>query len=72
MFQGMPPDPEKEAAMKKCLAILEQLLEKTTYVAANHLTIADYSLLATLVHMEKVSHPTRILMTFDCGDTSRQ
>ena len=56
----MPPDPEKEAAMKKSLAILEHLLEKTTYVAANHLTIADHSVLATLVFMEEVSLKTSV------------
>ena len=56
----MPPDPEKEDVMKKSLAILEQFLEKTSYVAANHITIADYSVLATLVFLEEVSSKTSV------------
>lgn len=40
--------------MKKALVLLEQFLEKNTYVAGGHLTLADFSIVATVSSIEKV------------------
>ncbi|GFW99661.1 glutathione S-transferase 1, isoform C [Trichonephila clavipes] len=52
LFRGQPADPEKAEAFKKALALLEEFLSKTSYVAGNHITLADFSILASLSFAE--------------------
>ncbi|CAL1265902.1 unnamed protein product [Larinioides sclopetarius] len=48
LFKGQPADPEKAEAFKKTLDLLEGFLSKTAYVAGDHVTLADFSIIATL------------------------
>nr|XP_015908471.2 glutathione S-transferase 1 [Parasteatoda tepidariorum] len=49
LFFGQPEyDSEKKQAIDKALGFLEGFLGKTSYVAGNHLTIADFSIAASL------------------------
>jgi len=48
IFKGQPADPEKKEAFEKTLAFLEGFLTSTPYVAGDHLTLADLSIVASL------------------------
>ncbi|XP_054711350.1 uncharacterized protein LOC129220940 [Uloborus diversus] len=48
LLRGEPADPEKLEAFKKALSLFEEFLGKTTYAATNYITIADFSLVASL------------------------
>ncbi|XP_013793902.1 glutathione S-transferase D2-like, partial [Limulus polyphemus] len=52
MFQGQKPDPDKEKALKAALTYLDSCVEKSPYVAGEHLTIADLALGASLTLAE--------------------
>lgn len=52
LFMGKPADAEKEESFKKALVLLEGFLEKTPYVAGDHLTLADFSIVASLSFAE--------------------
>nr|XP_042905060.1 glutathione S-transferase 1-like isoform X2 [Parasteatoda tepidariorum] len=52
LFMGKAEDPEKKEAFEKTLAFLEEFLSKTPYVAGDHLTVADLSILASLTFAE--------------------
>jgi glutathione S-transferase len=56
VFYGQPQDPEKVKKLDESLGFLEQFLSKTKYVAADHLTIADFTLVASLAKIEAVNH----------------
>jgi glutathione S-transferase len=49
-------DEAKLEKFSEALGFLEEYLTRTTYVAANHLTIADYALAATLSTIEASGH----------------
>ncbi|XP_042895346.1 glutathione S-transferase 1-like [Parasteatoda tepidariorum] len=49
-FLGQPPDSEKKEAADKAIGFLEGFLSQTSYVAGNHLTIADFSIFASLTY----------------------
>merc|ERR1711911_369482 len=48
----MGGDPQKANALKQSLDYLDMYLDETEYVAGDELTIADFSLLATVTHLE--------------------
>ncbi|XP_071035056.1 glutathione S-transferase 2 isoform X2 [Parasteatoda tepidariorum] len=50
--KGETADSEKQEAYKKALEYLEMFLSKTAYVAGNSVTIADYSILASITSTE--------------------
>jgi glutathione S-transferase len=52
LFAGQPADPVKLEAFKKALALLEEFLGKTKYTAADHITLADFSIFASLTFAE--------------------
>ncbi|XP_023237596.1 glutathione S-transferase 1-like [Centruroides sculpturatus] len=52
LFMGKEKDPEKEKAFENSLKFLDGFLEKSTYVAGDHLTLADLSILATITITE--------------------
>ncbi|XP_042905063.1 glutathione S-transferase 1 isoform X3 [Parasteatoda tepidariorum] len=52
LFLGKAGDPEKKEAYEKTVAFLEEFLSKTPYVAGDHLTVADLSILASLTFAE--------------------
>lgn len=45
---GQPPSQEKETVMKGKLSILENILSHQPYIAGDHLTVADLSIVNTL------------------------
>ena len=49
---GKPVDPEKVAEMKEGLAFLDGFLAKHKFAAADHLTLADFSLAGTVTVFE--------------------
>lgn len=52
LFRGEEKDPEKEKAFANSLKFLDGFLEKSPYVAGDHLTLADLSILATITFAE--------------------
>jgi glutathione S-transferase len=56
VFYQQPQDPEKVKKLDESLGYLEQFLSKTKYVAADHLTIADFTVVASLTTIEAVNH----------------
>jgi len=56
VFYQQPQDPEKVKKLDESLAYLEGFLSKTKYVAADHLTIADFTVVASLTTIEGVNH----------------
>lgn len=48
---NLPPDPEQLKKVQEALGILNIFLEGRNYVAGNALTVADYSLFASVVIM---------------------
>nr|QGA31146.1 glutathione transferase delta 2 [Pardosa pseudoannulata] len=55
IVRGEKPDPEKEENLKKSLSILESALKNSAYVAGNHITVADYSIVSNMVYAEEVA-----------------
>ncbi|GBM57218.1 Jerky [Araneus ventricosus] len=55
LFKGQPADPEKGEAFKKALDLLEGFLSKTAYVAGDQITLADFSIVASLSFAEPSS-----------------
>ncbi|GIY30720.1 glutathione S-transferase 1, isoform C [Caerostris darwini] len=56
LFRGQPADPEKAEAFKKALAFLEGFLSKTAYAAGDQITLADFSLIASLSFAEAADY----------------
>ncbi|KAG8191128.1 hypothetical protein JTE90_010051 [Oedothorax gibbosus] len=54
MFAGQPADPAKLEAFNKALGLLEDSLSKTKYVAADHITLPDFSIYAGLTFAEVI------------------
>jgi len=52
LYKGATGDPQKANALKQSLDYLDMYLDETEYVAGDELTIADFSLLATVTHLE--------------------
>ncbi|XP_054711351.1 uncharacterized protein LOC129220941 [Uloborus diversus] len=51
-LKGTPPSQEKLEAIKKHLNIFEESLGKTSYAAADHITLADFSFTANIEHLK--------------------
>jgi len=56
VFYSQPQDPEKVKKLDESLGFLEQFLSKTKYAAADHLTIADFTIVASLGKIEAANH----------------
>jgi len=54
LYNGATGDPQKANALKQSLDYLDMYLEDTSYAAGDQLTIADFSLLASVTHLEGV------------------
>ena len=52
LFNGSKLDPQKQKSMKSAHKHLNSFLENEEYVAGDHLTIADISMLAGATTME--------------------
>ena len=55
-MSGEEADERKANAVKQSLDYLDMFLEKSNYVAAPHLTIADFSLLASVTQLEGMEY----------------
>ena len=55
-MSGEEADERKANALKQSLDYLDMFLEETPYVAAPHLTIADFSLLASVTQLEGMEY----------------
>ena len=56
LMSGEEADERKANAVKQSLDYLDLFLEKSPYVAADHLTIADFSLLASVTQLEGMEY----------------
>ena len=56
MFSGSSGDPQKANLLKSSLDYFDQYLEETDYAAGETLTIADFTLLASITHLEGVDY----------------
>lgn len=56
MISGDDPDERKGNAFKQALEYLDQFLETSSYVAGDNLTIADFSILASVTHLEGLDY----------------
>ena len=54
LYTGATGDPQKANALKQSLDYLDMYLEESAYAAGDQLTIADFSLLASVTHLEGV------------------
>nr|WPX05011.1 glutathione S-transferase delta 2 [Pardosa astrigera] len=54
IVKGEKPNPEKEENLKKSLSILESVLKNSAYVAGDHVTVADYSIVSNMIYAEEV------------------
>lgn len=52
IFANQPADPEKAVEVEKALDYLDEVLKESKYIAAPHLTIADFSVTVTLSLLE--------------------
>lgn len=61
LFQGLPPDAEKENLLKQSLDYLDQFLEKEegSYLTGDNLTIADIAILASLTELDAMDYSYR-------------
>lgn len=48
MVHGMQPDEMKAAKFEESLELLNEFLRNQTWVAGDHITIADYAIVATV------------------------
>ena len=55
-MSGEEPDERKANALKQSLDYLDLFLEKTPYVAGAHLSIADFSILASVTQLEGMEY----------------
>ncbi|XP_071035054.1 glutathione S-transferase 1-1 [Parasteatoda tepidariorum] len=51
-FRNEPANPEKMKAFEDTLVLLDEFLNKTAYVAGNHITIADFAIISTLATIQ--------------------
>lgn len=63
MFEGAEPDPAKCTKLEDTYQIFDKLLEGHTWAAGDHLTIADFALVATVSSAEVSTHPCCSLPT---------
>ncbi|RWS06731.1 Glutathione S-transferase 1:-like isoform C [Dinothrombium tinctorium] len=56
IFEQKPRDEEKEKAMSEKLQLLDHFLSEAGYVAGDHLTIADFSVLASVISIYSAGH----------------
>jgi len=56
LMSGEEPDERKANALKQSLDYLDLFLEKTPYVAGAHLSIADFSILASVTQLEGMEY----------------
>ncbi|XP_042902514.1 glutathione S-transferase 1-like isoform X2 [Parasteatoda tepidariorum] len=56
MFRGQTPKPERMDEFNQKVAILEEFLTRSPYVAGDHMTIADLSVITSLDFAEIVSN----------------
>ncbi|XP_055947246.1 glutathione S-transferase 1-like isoform X2 [Argiope bruennichi] len=56
LFKGESADPEKAEGFKKALNLLEGFLTKTAYVAGDNITLADFSIIASLSFAEAADY----------------
>ncbi|KAJ8919163.1 hypothetical protein NQ315_012149 [Exocentrus adspersus] len=61
-FSGSPPDPANVETANKDLAFLDKILETSEYVAGDHLTLADLSLVVQISNLEAVKHDVSLKM----------
>jgi len=54
VLAGEDADERKANTLKQSLEYLDQFLEDTRYVAGDHLTIADFSILGSISHLESM------------------
>ena len=61
MFQGLPPDVEKENLLKQSLDYLDHFIEKseTPFLTGEEFTIADISILASLTELDAMEYSYR-------------
>jgi glutathione S-transferase len=52
MFEGAEPDPAQYTKLEEAYQIFDKLLEGQTWAAGDHLTIADFALVATVSSAE--------------------
>jgi glutathione S-transferase len=52
IFEGTEPDPAKYTKLELAYQILDKYLENRAWAAGDHLTIADFSLVATVTTIE--------------------
>lgn len=53
---GAPPDPEALKKANELLELLDTLLERSEFVAGDHLTLADLSLVSLISNLEVLKH----------------
>lgn len=53
---GAPPDPEKLKSVNQSLELLDKFLEKSEFVAGDHLTLADLSIVVQISNLEVIKH----------------
>jgi len=56
LMSGEDADERKANALKQSLEYIDLFLEKTCYCAGNHLTIADFSILASVTQLEGMDY----------------
>ena len=56
LMSGESSDERKENALKTSLDYLDDILESQSYAACDHLTIADFSLLASVTQLEGMDY----------------
>ncbi|KAL7647602.1 UNVERIFIED_CONTAM: hypothetical protein RMT77_001202 [Armadillidium vulgare] len=58
LYQGLPPDYEKENMMKQSLDYLDGFLEEegTSYLCGENITIADISILASITELDAMEY----------------
>jgi glutathione S-transferase len=52
MFDGAEPNPAQYKKLEEAYEIFDKLLEGQTWAAGDHLTIADFALVATVSSLE--------------------
>jgi len=52
IFEGAEPDPAKHSKLELGLQILDKYLEDQAWAAGDHLTIADFTLVASVSSIE--------------------
>ncbi|RWS03386.1 uncharacterized protein B4U79_15337 [Dinothrombium tinctorium] len=56
VLENKSPNPEKEEALSEKLKLLDYFLSKDVYVAGDNLTIADFSLLSSVITFHAAGH----------------